>query len=288
LKGENVEKAPKSTKVLRSDVDYLTVTTTTEKASATLLHDLYDLLGQRQMYSNPSRTWRFMGYSGLAFEGVRYGLRGQEAIVMLSGEKAAELWFKVAPNRQRCTRIDLAVTVELAVEDKEVATRAYEAAVDNSSVTSSLVSSSQGGSTVYVGSRHSQFMGRLYDKGSEEGMPAGWIWRYEVECKKPASEAIVSQLLTELNPSEWIASYVSRFFQSRAIIPLFEATNVECAIEIQAKVTSEAKQLEWLRSQVRPTVGRLCVMGLEDEVRAALNLPATKIDWAAQQQEFEL
>lgn len=228
-----------------------------------------------------------MGYSGVAFEGVRYGLRNEEAIVMLSGPRCGELWPKVAPYRNKCTRIDLAVTIDLQSQCTEVATNAYNAVVDSGNVRGSFVTSSRGGRTCYIGSRTSQFFARLYDKGAEEGMEPGWIWRYEVECKKPASEAVVQRLLSTSDPGEWIGSYVAVFFSARGVTPLWEVANTQCAIEIGAHVTSDEKALNWLRTGVKPTVGRLIINGREDEVRNALGLPCDQKTIAFQAEEFK-
>lgn len=274
-------------KILRSAVDYLTVTTKTEASTATLLHTLFSLLPNGWVHAEVHKPWRFMGYSGTAFDGIRYGLRGEEGIVMVSGARASEVWAGVAPYRQKCTRIDLQVTCELGRQNTEVASEAYQTALEDSGRTSSLVTSSRGGRTCYIGSRQSQFFGRIYDKGAEEGLDPGWIWRYEVECKKPASEAVISRLLEQDSPSEWIVSYIHQWFTTRSIVPLFASTDRECAIEIGTIVTTKEKQLEWLRTQVRPTVGRLCVLGLEFEVRDALGLPTETIDFASLQQEVE-
>jgi DNA relaxase NicK len=153
--------------------------------------------------------------------------------------------------------------------------------LDADAVKASTVTSSYGGSTCYLGSRQSQFYGRLYDKGAQEGMEPGWLWRYEVECKKPAAESVVNRLLETEAVSDWVSSYVAQFFDLRGVSPLWHASNIEHAIEIEAKVTSNEQSLQWLRTQVRPTVGRLCVAGLEAEVREALGLPAQQLDFAS-------
>lgn len=266
-------------------VDWLTVTTKTDKASANLIAALFESKPAQDWYKEANHAWKFKGFAGRAFEGIRYGLRGEEAIVMLSGPRAQQLWDKVAPARDKCTRIDLAVTVELFDVDLNVAKEAYQSALDGISTTNSMVLSSRGGQTVYLGSRQSQFMGRLYDKGAEEGLEPGKIWRFELECKKPSSEAVVARLLTTADVPSFIAEYVATWFESRAVVPLWFRKDIECAIELHADVQTHEKTLEWLRSQVKPALGRLIVADLGSEAYEALGLPTSLLN--SQQKEFE-
>jgi len=258
--------------IAKSTVDYLTCTTRSDAQSASLVSALLEELGAEYLFQERSRRWQFMGYHGRAYEGVRYGLRGNEAIVMLSGQSASRLWSKVAPLRNQCTRIDLAVTATLPKVNEYVARAGYESALDNGAVKGALIANSQGGTTVYLGSRTSRLFGRLYDKGAEEGIGSGICWRYEVECKKPASEAVLSQLLVTEEPALWISSYVWNWFNGKGVEPIFTSSDVDSAIEIEASVSSSTKSLAWLSSQVRPTVGRLVIEGLTIEVLDALGL----------------
>lgn len=256
-------------------VDWLTVTTSEAEKSATLIHNLFSTVGVSQIIQGISRPWHFCGYHGKAFDGLRYGLRGDdEAIVILSGKAAATYWSKVAPTRGKCTRIDLAVTCALEQADYNVGQRAYLDASSAFAGKSSVVYNSRGGSTCYIGSRTSQKFARLYDKGAEEGMQPGELWRYEIELKKPLSEVAVDHLLRAKDPAGWIAQYVWMIFTGRGIKPLFTSTNAQCAIEVEASITSVAQKLQWLSSQVAPTVGRLIVEGYEVEVLDALRIPA--------------
>lgn len=254
-------------------VDYLTVTTKTQERSANLIHELFALRSPSFWHEERSHPWRFMGYIGRAYNGVRYGLRKDEGIAMLSGPMCQALWDKVAPNRDQCTRIDLAVTIELEVPDKSIASVAYQAALDGISQTNSIVTNSHGGQTVYLGSRQSKFFGRIYDKGAEQGTEPGKFWRFELECKKPNSEAIVNRLLEADNVGDFIGEYVARWFEARAIVIPWFRSDIDCAIEMGAVVSSHQKTLEWLRSQVKPALGRLIVAGREKEAFAALGLP---------------
>lgn len=256
-----------------ASVDYLTVTTMNNKASAKLMSSLFSTLTPQFIAEAPKKRWHFMGYEGYSIEGVRYGINLDRAIVMLSGQNASALWQKVAPSRTRCTRIDLAVTVTLPEVDTSIAALAYEKVLVDGLRRGTLISNSRGGSTLYVGSRSSEQYGRLYDKSSEQGGKAGKEWRYEVECKKPKSESVLVGLLDAGHPSTWITSYVWQWFWSRGIEPLFSTAIKMNAIENIARVTSTESTLAWLSTSVRPSVQRLMQAGKEEQVYVALGLP---------------
>lgn len=254
-------------------VDYATYTTRDAGASADLLRHLYDAVGQGFVHQHQPRPWHFKGYHGQQFPGVRYGIRGDEAIVVLSGSLAGEHWATLAPKRRQCSRFDIALTATMSEPYPTLATEIYTALQSDDRKNLRFVTSTRGGSTLYVGARTSQFFGRLYDKSAERGQEPGLVWRWEVECKKPKSEAVVQRLLEESDPGGFIAVYVSNWFAFRSVIAPEVDANRECAIEIEAHVTTPARKLHWLTTQVRPTVGRLINEGYTQEVLDALNLP---------------
>lgn len=259
-----------------ASVDYLTVTTKSDRATSTMLALVAGYVGPRISKGEKIRRWQFMGFHGQSMDGVRYGLRGTEGIAILTSVTANELWRQIAPARSKCTRIDLAVTVRLEEANQYVASVAYKEALDSGQLKSSLIVNSQGGATVYLGSRTSMFFGRVYDKSSEQGVGAGTEWRYEIECKKPASEAVIALLLEQDEPATWIGAYVWNWFFSRGVRPIFNREITENAIEIAGSVASLDRTLQWLTTQVRPSVGRLIIGGYEAEVREALQLPLQK------------
>lgn len=257
-------------------VDYLTVTTKTRENSNAILSVLSQQLGKEVTESTVLRTWHFMGFDGHSHNGARWGSRGTEAIVILSGNRACEMWYPISKMRQKCTRIDLAVTVELEDPNRDIAVSAYRNIEQNTGRRSALIQNSWGGTTCYVGSRQSMYFGRLYDKGAEQKGQVGKLWRYEVECKKPASETVCTQLLIGGDPPFNITAFVFDWFQNRGILPVFTRTNGHSAIEIEARISSTERSLQWLTTYVQPTVEKLMREGYESEVRMALGLPAIR------------
>lgn len=259
-------------------VDYLTITTSTKEATSTLLVSLVEALGTDLLRKATAKPWLFKGFSGTRIDGAGWGTRGDEGIVMLSGPVCNRVWPAVAPLRKKCTRIDLAVTVSVETTDDSVAELAYNGVKNDPMRNSSLIRNSSGGSTCYVGSRTSQYFGRLYDKGSEQGGEHGKIWRYEVEVKKPSSEAIITSVLAHSPTEQWIAGYVWTWFEQRGIVPIFTADKIDQTVETEVIVTSVDRQLLWLNTQVKPTIERLVKNGFGLDVAKALGIKATQTE----------
>jgi len=264
-----------TTSSLAAAVDYLTLTTKTPGASQILVHAIQGVLSNEQGLLLLGKDWRFMGFRGRAFEGVRYGLRGDEGILMLSGSWAGKYWRSLAKFGDRCTRIDLAVTLTLADRDDSVARDAYERALDAAVVSSALIVNSRSGRTCYLGSRSSRYFCRLYDKGAEQGADPGFIWRWELEVKKPAGDPVLAALLAADNPAEYIRDRVRQQFSLYGVLTPWLGLNTIGAMEISADVMTPERSLRWLSTQVKPTVSRLILAGFEVEVRDALSLPDT-------------
>jgi hypothetical protein len=127
-------------------------------------------------------------------------------------------------------------------------------------------------------------MGRIYDKGREmsgkrnEVIPQGKIWRYEVEFKAYRARRVIKDLKSsglwgdQLNDA--IGSMVVHWFLSRNVSLPFELfyDDLHFSTELSATVTDDQKTLEWLSTQVSPSVKRLLESDKKEEVLVALGL----------------
>jgi DNA relaxase NicK len=120
-----------------------------------------------------------------------------------------------------------------------------------------LIQNSDGGSTLYIGSRQSDLFARLYDKGVEQAacVPGQW-WRLELEIKHERALTVARVLQQSVAQTQQLTSMVARYFADRAgmRIPSYDGAAV---CNGGPHVTSSAKQLQWLSRGVRPTVKRL-------------------------------
>jgi hypothetical protein len=214
---------------------------------------------------------------------LRWGTRDDSDIVVVSGEDAACYWRDYARIAENCSRLDLACTALLGRPYPGLPSMYYEWQVsgegqpDVPNLSFTLIQSSGGGQTCYVGSRKSAQMGRIYDKGLEQSSeaPAGLLYRWEVEYKKPMAWSALS-VLRDLEPKETvtqaITGHVYDWFARRDCPPVFGPGDGALEVEATAKITSAETQLWWLSTQVAPTVKRLMAQGRYTDTMEALGL----------------
>lgn len=130
-----------------------------------------------------------------------------------------------------------------------------------------------GGSTVYFGSRASERFGRVYDKGREtRTLPAGRWWRWELEVKDNSAKAAAANLVSNAEPANWILGVNSRFFKERSGVSIAKNTTAEFN-KLCPEEPTAARLLHWLASGVRPTVTKLVEVYGRERVLTALGIP---------------
>lgn len=266
-----------------ASVDWLTVTAKTQDARDRLLARAQVALTDAQQKRLPVRPWHFKGYHGWMSEHFRTGARADSDIVILSGNACACYWQEFVGLGENVSRIDLAVTTELVKADDRILLGYWDALEDFRAngkppkFTWTMLYNSKGGQTLYVGSRTSEQMGRIYDKGieSEATETAGKIWRYEVEIKKPVAKSVAMALSNVITAEEMgpaIGGYVYDWFKVRRLKPVFPQADNILVLETEVKSTSDDARLTWLTTQVRPSVKGLSERGRLPEVLKALEL----------------
>jgi DNA relaxase NicK len=240
-------------------VDWLTCTAKRNGCAEELWAVGDTILRENALVGHEATRWQAHGYRGWCSEGVRLGARTEGAIVSLSGFKCSEHWHKALTASEHCSRLDLTVDVHLDTEVPALASDCYETLFhvpprNGRPQRRTLISNSDGGSTLYFGSRVSDRFARLYDKGIEQQTSAaGKWWRFELEIKGKASAPSAADLLSAESHSRHCFDTVADFFKERSLItiPGWNGTVVrhECR-----NPTTDARRLHWLASQVRGTV----------------------------------
>lgn len=271
----------KSTRVT-TGVDWFTVTTREDRIGMGWL----DVFIAQERLSIATGGGKAVGlrnrwYEGNSIDGLSWGYSPKNGYILIaSSDMANRLWQSAyVPGRAKCTRVDLAVTVILKKQEEGLALRSYN---DRRSLSKSrrysCVMNSKSGQTLYVGSRTSESYGRLYDKGVETGIVSGgYCWRYEIELKKPLSDAMVLTLLDRVNqtdkPELLLTTIVYNWFAERGIKPIFTPSDrARIIVQTEFSRTTNNKKLLWLRSGVAPSVSKLMEDGLIFEVVDALGL----------------
>ncbi len=253
---------------LFATVDWITATTR-DGATGYFWQEVYQEQREKadaQKLLTTEKRWKFMSYEGSGYPGsIRVGYSEQLGWIAIASSGGAEKWEKLVGSSSSVTRIDLAVTQHLLVEIADVPKMYYEALADaeKSRRNYALIQNTKRGQTLYVGSRRSQKFGRLYDKGveSKTALP-GFRYRWEVEFKKPTSGDVARALVAlKGKQAEQITAMVYEFFDNRGIHPLFPKTGNAVALRTEARITSLDRKLNWIRAQVRPSIGEIIMAG---------------------------
>jgi len=263
-------------------VDWLTITTSDHTRRTSVLKRFLRLKEAFLLMGELPKDWGMRGYRGISIGSARWGTREDGDILILSGKDALTFWRIFAPLGENCSRIDLAVTVQLDTPQPNMLREYCDWLRDYGSRTARHTTSLERvdgiGASLYVNRRASDQMGRVYDKGAEmkDALMTHRLWRYELELKSKRAQKALGQLLDagDALPS-CIVQTVWQWFNDRDIPPAFDRRTRdgwEIRTDVSAQVTSSSQQLNWLSSQVKPTVARLCKAGLEAEVIHALGL----------------
>lgn len=279
---------------LAGSVDWLTITVKPGEMQNRLMLEAQRLAHDLEAQGWQRRKWSFgHGYTGFIVAGLRWGVRQQDNILMLSGQEASLNWSPALEMASNVSRLDLAVTVTLADPIPDVAKRAYSLLITDPNRCEakkrrySYVENSAGGQTLYIGSRASDQFGRLYDKGLENAKepdaPPSLIWRYEVEFKAYRAKGMARILKAKARDadsriSEDIGGAVNQWFTGRGVTPIWITAHpdTDWVVELEARITDDEASLRWLTLQVRPTVVHLMSRDKADQVLEALGITVVR------------
>lgn len=276
------------------------------KSSQSTLPEFGRFLVQRQVDSGERlRVFGFSGYRGMAAGEVSWGVRRDGCLLRLSSDAAKEHWAQVYGLATNVSRLDVQVTVQpvtgptkrLLSHHKEL--RRKRRAVGRPPKFKFWYGP-DGPEAMTLGSRTSDWFGRVYDKFIESGLPE-WLGclRYEVELKRFAASDIASKLDHTEEPHILIEALVSSFVAARGCrLPLHVIDSpappapgdsqdfykqslrrrnhsskfLESSPLIAVGTGKTRKRLIWLTNAVKPTVQALMDQGQQDLMLEALGL----------------
>lgn len=270
--------------ILDSAVDWLTVTSKRGPAADNLIARAQSLLHQAECAGNRVLPFKASGYKGWRSEGIAWGLRHDGAVCSISSGAAALNWREVLEASDHVTRCDLQITVADSSSNASRAEIAYHLMQDNHKrpgrpVSASLRVNSSGGQTLYLGSKQSDVMGRLYDKGVEKRFAqAGACWRYETQYRREPAERTIKALYQSETIHDTVAALVTHYFSARgvAVPPTEQRPSVRNHVAegyyLSKRETDDLRSLRWLSTFVASTVKRLVDSGRRADVLRALGL----------------
>jgi hypothetical protein len=259
-------------------VDWITLTATPEGSGGQLWAIGERLLRQDDSVGDCALPWQMKGYRGWHTPHVRMGSRPSGVLLSLSSQKSSDNWRDALAAAENCSRLDCAVDVRCDPPKPTVALDIYRNMGHKPSrsgrpSSSRLIMGSDGGSTVYIGSRQSEFFGRVYDKGIEQQTHRrGEWWRWELEVKGSSAKVLSHQLSSVDVESVAIGCIVARWFRERCGVS-FTFSDAIALCKWEPEPTTVDQKLLWLSRQVRPTVIELLRRGERERIWAALDLP---------------
>lgn len=227
-------------------------------------------------------TYRRLGYEGSYCVGAFYGEREQDTLWQFPGGVAHEAFIALAPWQERCSRIDLQVTVRYDDFNPTMVEEQYERFKSKERRETGvkarqyeLISNTKGGSTLYIGSKASDWYICIYNKGAQSGEEQYKdCWRFEVRYKNRYASQVSQGLRKHISRlAEATHTHMERLIRRNGMEVRFL---VDTSLQIdppKAKVKSEIYEtLTWIEKSVRPAINRLRKLGVEREAIRALGL----------------
>jgi hypothetical protein len=233
----------------------------------------------------PLERWAWQGYIGWSCGDIAFGERPDGCVVRASGATAGRYWTDGRPTGHNVSRIDVCVDVWWNEPPDSIIARHNVETIDARQQAHSrpwrvaCVNGYGDGDTLYLGARSSDTYVRIYNKEKESDNEERWqgCTRYEVEFKNAEAVAYVGRMGSRRNDTGRTAQEVHSVLYRRGICVLADLlADGAVSAPIGRVVTSDDRKLDWLRTQVAPTIKHLTVTMGRDIVLSALGLDISK------------
>lgn len=262
-----------------ADVDWITQVyeDADEAERATWRAELWQ--EERHAAGDRVRSWSLAGFAGRQCGGIAYGRRGTSAVVQVTSQRAGEAFGVLTALGGRPSRLDLALTAETLPGQFDPPSEAYTAILGQNgrgrrTDARTLIQSTGGGATCYVGSGSSEQRLRVYDKGvEEESAPPGTRWRWEVQARRVRARAHATMLAAAPHRESAVASHVLGHLRHLGLRA--PGCNSPCSHPCGVHTTPDAANtLRWLETGVAPAVERILRIYPRETILRALGLAA--------------
>jgi len=263
-------------------VDAVTLIGLEHKSVPVFYNEYETLCRDVEVAAKPERPWGTHGYRGKMRGPVRVGLKGDKAILSVTGPLSERLVRLAGTVACKFTRVDLQVTCKMDGPDPTLAERLFDAPNLRNSrecgkTYQSLIQSPDG-CTLYFNKRTSATYGRTYDKSREFAYPLGKIWRYEVEIKEELADRIGQVLVSAPDLDALAADYVASWYADRDVCVPIPLRSRPTFPNLAPSVSGVDQTLSWLKNQVKPSVNLLVEMGLKHKVEESLGVQINLFD----------
>jgi len=264
--------------VVNAGLDWLTTTATDKKTAWLLLHEAQKIASEESRRGFFTKPWRQSGYAGFACGRIQHGERPDSAIARVSSSLADEEWWRLYQISDHVTRLDVQMTIRPSCGPNPFIHKIHRQlkrhfATWKKHPQITVWSNSDGGLTLYLGKRQSAVMLRCYNKEAESGdLEFAGCVRLELELKDCAVKPAFAFLFSHLPIRNAANELVSAFMKERGCLSFRSIANPPSLYEGQSPVTDELRALEWLKTQVKPSVLNLISRGQLGSVLSNLGL----------------
>lgn len=275
---------------MAAGVDYFTGVCKKGKYEGLFQEISVRLLEGERTRGNLVRPWNWKGYQGLRSGAIEAGTRGDSSIIRISGVAADKTWLEVYPLTTSVARVDVQLTVFDGRDITQELNTIYQWAKErpgglNGRPKFRLIQGTDGGITLYVGSRKSDVMGRMYDTGKKhKEMEYQGGFRGELELHAGRAAHMCAQLY-ETEQREALAAQTSvawlhdrtgphKSFSACLSSPLFSGSIASTAmwLPLPRRVTDCQRALQCARIQWRKNAQMLVAKGYGQDLLNCLGL----------------
>lgn len=249
--------------VLEVGVDWMTATVRHGAEQRALARLADDWLLDRGCEGYRIHGWKWNNYTGSQTDGISFGSREDGWIIRVSGPMATRHWLTIATWATNISRFDVQATVLSSMQREDHAAAYFAKLSDDPRVTSGIVTtrlieSTPDGSTLYVGSRSSDRMFRIYDKTAESlyDYPER-SWRYEIEYKGDRAKKVADGIRQDRHPTQAIFDCLQTAYTSYGVAVPADRPGWEWRDAAIKHTSDDERRLAWLRRCIRPCVSKL-------------------------------
>lgn len=243
---------------------------------------------QHKSEGNVLKEGTMYGYSGFRSGANFMGHKDDRTLIQFTSGRAALAFERTYSEALHYSRLDIQATVRYDASYQDIANYAYtHAEAANGALPPTrrrklqIIENNDGGSTCYIGSRNSEQFARIYNKDAESGLEHYKdCWRYEIVLRNElATKAAKSFFWLDERREVAMQQFIHDWLSLRGVTNAYPAPGeVVVMPTVQISKSDNQRKLEWLASQVAPTVRHLLTCGLGDRMLLALGLPGELLE----------
>ena len=255
-----------------------------EWGTVSALADWYRAMFGKEEPDCRLERWAWQGYIGWSIGGLSIGERVDGSILRASGRVAQAYLEAGYPIGHNVSRLDLCIDLwneyppDTNITLHNVETLDYRFSHPKNRYNVACVNGYGDGDTLMIGSRESPVYIRIYNKEAQSNGEERYkgCTRYEVEYKGEVAKEILHRGGIRRGGASGIADEVVGLLHRRGVdISGYVSSNGHSARPAPRISTTDERKLEWLRTQVQPTVKGLLTRHDVGLILRALGLDET-------------